>query len=128
MLNLMKDFGNIHNEPDGIINFYFSACAVKMNCRELADAFELFMNLRRLGNGEEVLSIPLAKSMNALMQACGFYDDAGEFIFRVGLPEKSGVGGGIVATWSPPLNNRGNSAAGFPALELLTNMKGGAIF
>ncbi|MCL4163171.1 UNVERIFIED_CONTAM: hypothetical protein GTU68_000341 [Idotea baltica] len=137
MLNLMKDFGNIVNEPDEIIDFYCSACAITMNCRELAQTFELFMNHGRLESGEEILTVSSTKRLNALMQTCGFYDEAGEFAFRVGLPGKSGVGGGIVAihpgfftvaTWSPPLNAKGNSAAGFLALELLTNLTGSSIF
>ena len=71
------------------------------------------------------------------MQTCGFYDEAGEFSFEVGLPGKSGVGGGIVAihpeqyavaVWSPILNKKGNSELGMAALEKLTTMTGLSIF
>ncbi|MDA0767565.1 MAG: glutaminase [Verrucomicrobia bacterium] len=137
MLNLMKDFGNIHNNVETIIDFYCAACSVTMSCRELSRTFAMFMRHGRLESGEEILSIGRAKRINALMQTCGFYDESGEFAFRVGLPGKSGVGGGIVAVypgkysvavWSPPLNEKGNSAAGCLALELLTDLTGTSIF
>lgn len=137
MLNLMKDFGNIRNDVDAIIHFYCSACSMVMSCHGLAHTFALFMNHGRLDNGEEILSVNKAKRINALMQSCGFYDESGEFAFRVGLPGKSGVGGGIaavypgrysVAVWSPPLNPKGNSAAGLLALERLTDLTGSSIF
>lgn len=137
MLNLMRSFGNIENEPWDVINFYCSACAIAMNCQELSHTFSIFMNHGGLENGEEILTVQRAKRINAIMLTCGFYDEAGEFAFRVGLPGKSGVGGGIAAiypgqytvtTWSPPLNEKGNSSAGLLALELLTNMTGSSIF
>ena len=109
-----------------------------MACRQLAHTFLLFANGGKIyGTEQQVLSEQETKRLNALMQTCGFYDEAGEFSFRVGLPGKSGVGGGIVAilpnmysvaVWSPPLNEKGNSAAGMTALELLTNMTGSSIF
>ena len=137
MLNLMKDFGNIRHDVNAIIHFYCAACSITMSCHGLAHTFALFMNHGRLDNGEEILTINKAKRINALMQTCGFYDESGEFSFRVGLPGKSGVGGGIaavypgkysVAVWSPPLNPKGNSAAGLLALERLTDLTGNSIF
>ncbi|MGJ8634692.1 MAG: glutaminase [Luteolibacter sp.] len=137
MLNFMKDFGNIHNDIIAVIDFYCAVCSIRMSCGELARTFAVFMNHGRLENGEQVLSIRRTKRINALMLTCGFYDESGEFAFRVGLPGKSGVGGGIaavypgkysVAVWSPPLNPKGNSAAGCLALEMLTNMTGTSIF
>jgi len=86
---------------------------------------------------EKILTISQTKRLNALMQTCGFYDEAGEFTFRVGLPGKSGVGGGIVAilpkqysvaVWSPGLNGKGNSESGMLLLELLTTKTGTSIF
>ena len=137
MLNFMKDFGNIHNDIIAVIDFYCAACSIRMSCGELAQTFALFMNHGRLPNGEQVLRSRRAKRINALMLTCGFYDESGEFAFRVGLPGKSGVGGGIaavnpgkysVAVWSPPLNPKGNSAAGCLALEMLTDLTGTSIF
>lgn len=137
MLNFMKDFGNIHNNVEEIIDFYCAACSIRMSCGELAQTFSLFMNHGRLESGEQVLSVRRAKRINALMLTCGFYDESGEFAFKVGLPGKSGVGGGIaavypgkysVAVWSPPLNTKGNSAAGCLALEMLTDLTGTSIF
>jgi glutaminase len=86
---------------------------------------------------ERIITTRQTKRLNAIMQTCGFYDEAGEFAFRVGLPGKSGVGGGIVAVypghysvavWSPPLNQRGNSVLGMHALESLTTLTGISIF
>ena len=83
------------------------------------------------------MSTSRSKRINAIMQTCGFYDEAGEFTFKVGLPGKSGVGGGIVAihpntysvaVWSPKLNKKGNSAVGIAALELLTTKTAQSIF
>ena len=109
-----------------------------MSCRELANAFIIFANDGKvLGSDREFLTGRQVKRINALMQTCGFYDEAGEFSFEVGLPGKSGVGGGIVAVhpdrfavtvWSPPLNPKGNSALGMASLERLTTLTGFSIF
>ena len=137
MLNLMKGFGNIHHEVDAVIRFYCAACSISMSCHGLTHAFALFMNHGKLDSGEEILTINKAKRINALMQTCGFYDESGEFSFCVGLPGKSGVGGGIAAVnpgrysvvaWSPRLNAKGNSAAGLRALRRLTDLTGNSIF
>lgn len=138
IINLMKAFGNIHNDVETVLNFYFDACSISMSCRELARTFTTFANQGKLiGSGAEILSARRTKRINALMQTCGFYDESGDFSFRVGLPGKSGVGGGIaavhpskfgVAVWSPPLNKKGNSASGVLALELLTDITGSSIF
>ncbi len=138
MVNLMKHYGNINNDIDDVLDFYFYTCSVSMSCKELANTFMVYANHGCLKeSGEQVLSVKRTKRINALMQTCGFYDEAGEFSFRVGLPGKSGVGGGIVAiypnmysvaVWSPKLNPKGNSTAGMLALELLTDMTGSSIF
>lgn len=138
LINLMKSFGNIRSDVDEVLDFYFHQCALEMNCNELANTFLLYANHGRLfDTGEEILTTSQTKRLNSIMLTCGFYDEAGEFAFRVGLPGKSGVGGGIaaihpgnfsVAVWSPRLNEKGNSALGMLALELLTTKTGLSIF
>lgn len=138
MINLMKGFNNIQNDVEEVLDFYFDTCSIAMSCKELSYTFMLYANHGQLlTTGEEIISSKRTKRINALMQTCGFYDEAGEFSFRVGLPGKSGVGGGIVAiypnmysaaVWSPKLNKKGNSTAGMLALELLTDMTGSSIF
>jgi glutaminase len=138
IINLMKAFGNIHNDAEAVLDFYFDACSISMSCHGLAQTFTVFANQGKLIEiGEVILSARRTKRINAIMQTCGFYDEAGDFSFRVGLPGKSGVGGGIaavhpskfsVAVWSPPLNEKGNSKSGILALELLTNITGSSIF
>lgn len=138
LMYYMKSFGNIENDVEEVLDFYFHQCALAMSCKELAQAFILFSNQGRiLTSDREFLTGQQVKRINALMQTCGFYDEAGEFSFEVGLPGKSGVGGGIVAVhpskysvavWSPLLNPRGNSALGMAALERLTTLTGFSIF
>ncbi len=138
LLNLMKSFGNIENKIEDVLDFYTFQCAIEMSCKELSTAFITYANRgKKLANGDDVLSPQKVKRINAIMQTCGFYDEAGEFSFRVGLPGKSGVGGGIAAihpgqyavtVWSPPLNPKGNSELGMYALERLTTLTGFSIF
>ena len=138
LINLMKSFGNIQNAVDEVLDFYFHACSLMMTCQELAQTFLFLANQgSAYPHQKAIVSKRQSKRINALMQTCGFYDEAGEFTFRVGLPGKSGVGGGIVAVhpgqysvavWSPPLNQKGNSAKGMRALELLTTKTGLSIF
>ena len=136
---LMKDFGNIKNDVEDVLDFYFHQCAIAMNCKQLAQAFTIFLNYGNYDQSQEaaVLDSTLAKRINALMLTCGFYDESGEFAFSVGLPGKSGVGGGIVAihpkyysvaVWSPPLNSKGNSELGMKVLELLTTKTEQSVF
>lgn len=138
MANLIKGHGNLKNNVEEVLDFYFDTCSLSMSCKELAETFTLYANHGKLlHDGSDILTSKRTKRINALMLTCGFYDEAGEFSFRVGLPGKSGVGGGIaaiypgkysVAVWSPKLNKKGNSAAGIPALELLTDITGSSIF
>ncbi len=138
LINLMKSFGNIKNDVDDVLNIYFHQCALMMNCHDLARAF-LFLANQGVNPWDQtrILTPSQAKRVNALMQVCGLYDDSGEFAFTVGLPGKSGVGGGIVAiipnqlsicVWSPELNSRGTSLIGMKALELFTTKTGVSIF
>jgi glutaminase len=137
LCNFLKSFGNIKNEVDIVLDFYFHQCALEMTCKELAHSFLFFANEGKSISGEQILSKSQVKRLNAIMQTCGFYDESGEFTYKVGLPGKSGIGGGIaalypknfaVATWSPRLNEKGNSELGMHTLELLTTKTGMSIF
>ncbi|WP_289754243.1 glutaminase [uncultured Duncaniella sp.] len=136
--NMLKYYGNLDNDIEDVLRFYFMQCSVEMNCRQLSRAFLPFANRKSdfLFNGIH-LTASQVKRINAIMQTCGFYNDAGEYSYLVGLPGKSGVGGGIgavypgryaVATWSPRLNEKGNSVMGMKALELLTTYTNESIF
>ncbi len=138
MAHLIKSFGNLHNSAADVLDLYFHHCSIEMTCRELATACLFLANQgRSQGAGETVMSPKQTKYLNALMLTCGTYDAVGDFAYRVGLPAKSGVGGGIVATmprtfsvcvWSPGLDAQGNSLLGAEALELLTSYSGQSIF
>jgi len=138
MAHLIKSFGNLNNSVDEVLDAYCRHCAIEMNCVELARAVTFLAHGgRHPDGGEEILSASRAKRLNALMLTCGTYDAAGDFAFRVGLPAKSGVGGGIVAVmpgecgicvWSPALEPSGNSLAGSLALEKFTTLTGRSIF
>lgn len=137
LTNFLKSLGNINNDVDQVLDFYFHQCSVEMTCKELADAFFFFANEGISKDGKQILTSSQAKRINALMQTCGFYDESGEFTYKVGLPGKSGIGGGIaavlpkqfsVATWNPRLNEKGNSELGMYALEQLTTKTGMSIF
>ncbi len=137
-VNLMKSFKNIKNNVDEVLDFYYHMCSIEMSCEELSRTYLLFANGGKLTyNDERIISRGRTKRINAIMQLCGLYDEAGEFSFRVGLPGKSGVGGGIVAihpgkycisVWSPKLNKKGNSFKGFQVLELFTTRTESSIF
>jgi len=138
LCSFMKSFGNIYSDVDDVLQAYFKHCSISMNTTQLSRAM-LF-----LANGgvdpiskKEFISIQQAKRINALMLTCGHYDASGEFAFHVGLPGKSGVGGGIVAVvpnvmsiavYSPQLNSWGNSLIGTKALELFTTKTGLSVF
>jgi len=130
LINLMKSFGNIHNDIEEVMDFYFNLCSIEMTCKELSHTFLYLANDGvSPKTGKRIVSVSKSKRLNAIMQLCGFYDEAGEFSFKVGLPGKSGVGGGIVAihpdqysivVWSPKLNAKGNSWKGMKFLERFT--------
>lgn len=138
MAHFMKSFGRIRSPVDVLLNSYFHQCAIAMNCIELARATLFLANHGAIPeSGERLLTLSEAKRISAVMLTCGTYDAAGDFAYRVGLPAKSGVGGGIVAivpgelavcVWSPGLDGNGNSLAGGRALELFTTLAGNSIF
>ncbi len=134
----MKSFGNIHNDVESLIDVYCYQCSIAMSCIDLAKSFMFFANggINPINN-ERILSMSRAKRLGAVMLTCGFYDESGNFAFRVGMPGKSGVGGGIVAyiprtlsiaVWSPGLNTHGNSLLGMETLERFTTEIGNSIF
>lgn len=134
----IKSFGNIKNHPKDVLEFYFMLCSIEMSCVELSKTFLFLANQgRKTSDNKEILTSSQAKRINAIMQMCGFYDESGEFAYEVGLPGKSGVGGGIVAihpntysiaVWSPRLNQKGNSYRGMKFLELFTTETASSIF
>lgn len=138
LVNFIKSFGNIKHQPEAVLDFYYHQCAIEMTCVDLAKCFQVFANNGVIPkSNSKFLTSSQCKRMNALMQMCGFYDQAGEFTFKVGLPGKSGVGGGVVAVfpnhytvavWSPKLNKKGNSFYGLETLERLTTETSLSIF
>ncbi|MBI3730765.1 MAG: glutaminase [Burkholderiales bacterium] len=136
--HLMKDFGNLHNPVKTVIDSYCRQCSLTMTCTELAKAGSFLANHGSIPwSGQQILDASSSKRLNALMLTCGTYDAAGDFAYRVGLPAKSGVGGGIlalvpgelaVAVWSPGLDATGNSLAGTYALERFTTLTARSIF
>ena len=138
MAYLMQAFGNFHNDVDAVLRSYFHHCALSMSCADVARSFAFLANSGYCPHsGEQVLSPRQAQQVNAIMATSGLYDEAGNFAYRVGLPGKSGVGGGIVAVvpgrysicvWSPALNASGNSLAGLRVLELLSERITGSVF
>ncbi|WOD08436.1 glutaminase B [Marinomonas sp. GJ51-6] len=138
MAYLMKAFGNFENDVEDVLHNYFDNCAMQMNCIDLAKAFSFLANKGySRHNDEQVLTARETTQVNGLLATSGLYDEAGNFAFRVGLPGKSGVGGGIIAivpnrfsvcVWSPELNKSGNSLAGMAALEALSESIGWSVF
>lgn len=138
LANYLKSLGNLNHNIDAVTDFYFHTCSIEMTCQELAQSFMFLANKGiQPQSGELLIKEEETRRINAIMQTCGFYDEAGEFAFRVGLPGKSGVGGGIVAlkpneyvisVWSPPLNSLGNSQRGMEFLEAFTSQAESSIF
>jgi glutaminase len=138
LAHFMASFGRIVNPVDCVLGTYFHQCSIAMNCEQLAHA-GLFLVSDGIiqTTGSRVVSAQRARRISSLMLMCGHYDGSGEFAYRVGLPGKSGVGGGIlaiapgiasIAVWSPGLDKIGNSKLGTEALEMLTKRTGWSIF
>ena len=138
LANYIRAFGNLRHPVERTLGVYFHQCALAMSCRQLALGGRYLMAAgRNPSTGYNVVSAQRARRINALMLTCGHYDGSGEFAYRVGLPGKSGVGGGIlaiapgvasIAVWSPGLNDRGNSQLGTLALERLVQRTGWSVF
>ncbi|MVA26458.1 glutaminase [Agrobacterium vitis] len=138
LANFMRGFGNLDHAVEMVLGVYFHQCALAMSCVQLSHA-GLYLANRGTNplSGFSVVSPKRARRINALMLTCGHYDGSGDFAYNVGLPGKSGVGGGIlaiapgkasIAVWSPGLNKVGNSALGSEALELLATRTGWSVF
>jgi len=138
LANFLRSFGNLHNRVEDVLEVYYNQCALSMTCRSLARA-GLFLAQEGLDpvNQIQVTSAERARRINAVMMTCGHYDASGEFAYRVGLPGKSGVGGGIlaiaphhasIAVWSPGLDEAGNSHVGALALRRLVALTGWSVF
>lgn len=138
LTHLMKGFGNIEGDPDEVLDVYYAHCSIAMTSSQLAHSLGFLANDGvDPASGRRVLEVTQARRVNALMLTCGTYDAAGEFAFRVGIPCKSGVGGGVVGViphhltvcaWSPGLDQAGNSVAGRAALEALVTRTGLSVF
>lgn len=138
LANYMKGRGNLKHDIDEVLDVYTHQCSIEMSCLGLARSFLFLANGGKVpGSNLQVLGPAQAKRINAVMLTCGFYDEAGQFAYRVGLPGKSGIGGGIVAVvpgklaiavWSPGLNRYGNSLLGMTLLEQFTTMTGLSVF
>ncbi|ATZ25137.1 glutaminase [Streptomyces lavendulae] len=135
--HFMASYGNIDNPVPALLDHYFWQCSIEMSCADLALAGGFLARHGLRADGSRLLTRSEAKQINAVMLTCGTYDAAGEFAYRVGLPGKSGVGGGIVAVvpgrctlavWSPGLDAQGNSVAGVAALDRFTTLTGLSIF
>lgn len=136
--HFMRGFGRLAHPVDKVLGVYFHHCAIAMSCTQLARA-GLFLagGGRSPLTGHSVVSPARARRINAVMLTCGHYDASGDFAYRVGLPGKSGVGGGIlaiapghasIAVWSPGLDAAGNSVLGARALEMLARRTGWSVF
>ena len=131
-------FSNLQHPAEEVVSVYFRQCAVAMSCRQLAKA-ALYLAFDGMDpvSGDQIILPTRCRRILALMMTCGHYDNSGDFAFRIGLPGKSGVGGGIlaiapghaaIAVWSPGLNQAGTSLAGAAALEKLVEHTGWSVF
>ena len=135
--NILRIHETIDHEPDAVVDAYCRQCALEFSVRDLARA-ALPLAARGYSpfSGETIMAPRLVRRVNAVMMTCGMYESTGSFAYRVGLPAKSGVGGGIVAVapgqgavavWSPELDRAGNSLVGTIALELFAQNSGWSI-
>lgn len=138
LANFIRSYDNLHNDVQDVLDFYYLQCSLCMDCVDLARSMQYLADGGRCGSsGEQVTTAEGATRINSVMMTAGTYDAAGDFAFYVGLPAKSGVGGGIVAVvprvmglcvWSPGLDEKGNSLLGRYALHRFTRMTGLSVF
>ena len=135
---LLKTYGMIEDNVEDVLDCYFKSCSIKVNCMDLANIALVLANHGRSPiTGETLFPAKYAKYVNAILITCGMYDGSGEFAVKVGIPAKSGVGGGIMAIvpnrmgigiFSPNLDSKGNSVAGIKALEQFSQQLDLSIF
>lgn len=134
LAHFLRSFGNLNHSPELTLGTYFHQCAIEMSCRQLALAGRFLINA---ANMPQLISAARIRRINALMLTCGHYDGSGDFAYRVGLPGKSGVGGGIlvivpgkasIAVWSPGLTPLGNSHLGTEAVQILAEKADWSVF
>lgn len=135
---MLKSYGMLDDNVEDVLDCYFRACSISVTCENLANIGFVLANEGRLREtGEQVFPAYFARYVNAILTTCGMYDGSGEFAIRVGVPAKSGVGGGIMAVvpgkmgigiFSPALDQKGNSVAGIYMLEKLSDQLGLSIF
>ncbi len=138
LANFMKDAGIIEGDVEEVLDLYFKQCSIKVNAVDIA-----MMGAVLAGDGvspitgDKLMPRSIARLVKTFMVTCGMYDASGEFAVRVGLPAKSGVGGGIMATvpgrmgigvFGPALDDKGNSAGGIKVLEYISNKLDLSIF
>jgi glutaminase len=138
LANFLRAFGNMQSPVEDVLAVYFNQCALRMTCRQLARAGLFLAHAGTDPLTDNRITSPFrTRRINALMLTCGHYDASGDFACRVGLPGKSGVGGGIlaiaprraaIAVWSPGLNASGNSLVGVLALQRLASLTGWSVF
>ena len=127
---LLKSHGLLEDDVEEVLDCYFRACSIRVDCRALAHIGAVLSNRGRLPvSNQRIFPSSLARNVNAILMTCGMYDGSGEFAMRVGVPAKSGVAGGIMAVvptrmgigiYGPALDRRGNSLAGIRLLEQLS--------
>jgi glutaminase len=134
LAHFLASCGNLNNSPEKTLGTYFHHCAIEMSARQLAMSGRFLIDTP---NQPRLILPQRIRRLNALMLTCGHYDGSGDFAYRVGLPAKSGVGGGIlaivpgvasVAVWSPGLNRYGNSKKGTQAMARLAREMDWSIF
>jgi glutaminase len=138
LAHFMAAEGNLRGPVEQVLEVYFHQCSIAMSCRQLAAAGRYLCAAGQAVGGEDATVTPeRARRINALMMTCGLYDASGEFAFRIGIPAKSGVGGGIlgvvpgvasIAAWCPGLDENGNSLLAVRAFEELVRATGWSVF
>jgi glutaminase len=137
LAHFMASYGNLENPVATVLDHYVRHCAIAMSCRELAHAGLVLARHGVRTDGSRLLTRSEAKRINSVLLTCGTYDAAGDFAYRVGLPGKSGIGGGILTVipgrgclvvWGPALDRAGNSVAGVEALDRFTTVTGWSVF